>query len=125
MMSLVFVVDGVAERCSTIQYALEGAGYLVETCAYGHVLEAAPPRRPAALVIAMDLMGRSGVDLCHHLRQCPELSDTGMVVVADSKVSNHRAVIGSSVDICLSMPFAPGEIALAVESAIRRRAKLG
>jgi DNA-binding response OmpR family regulator len=121
MMSLVVVIDGVAERCSTIQYALEQAGYLVETCAYRHVLEAVTPRRPAALVIAMELMGRSGINLCHHLRQCPGLSDTGMVVVADSKVGKYRAVIDSTIDVCLSMPFAPGEIALAVENAIRRR----
>jgi DNA-binding response OmpR family regulator len=121
MTSLVFVIDGVPERCSTIQYALEPAGYLVESCAYSHVLDAAIERRPAALVIAMDLPGRSGVDLCRRLRACPELSTTGMVVVADSKVGKHRAALDSTVDACLSMPFAPDEIALAVENAIRRR----
>lgn len=121
-MSLVFVIDGVAERCSLLQYALERSGFSVETCAYTHVLETALQRRPAALVIAMDLPGISGIDLCHRLRCCcPQLSSAGMVVVADSKIGKYRAVPDSTVDACLSLPLAPGEIALAVEDAIRRR----
>jgi len=125
MTPLVFVIDSVAERSSTIRYALEQAGYLVKTCASGHALEAAPRWRPAALVIAMDLSGRSGIDLCHSLRECPELSTTGMVAVVDSKLGKHRVVPDSSVDACLNMPFAPGEIALAVKNAIRRRTNSG
>jgi len=122
MTSLVLVVDGVVERCSTIQCALEHAGYRVETCAYRHVLETAIERRPAALVIAMDLPGRSGIDVCYTLRKYPELSAIGMVVVVNSKVSWHRGTLDLTVDAYLSMPFAPGEVALAVESAIRSRA---
>lgn len=122
MASLVFVIDGVAERCSIIQCALEHAGYLVEICGYRHVLHTAIQRRPAALVIAMDLLGRSGIDLCHRLRQYPdpELSATGIIVVADSKIGKDRAQLGSTVDACVTMPFAPGEIARAAEKAIRR-----
>jgi DNA-binding response OmpR family regulator len=121
MTSLIFVIDDVAERCSTVQYALEDAGYLVEICAHKHVLETALQRRPDAVVIAMDLAGSSGIDLCYSLREYPELSTTATVVVADSKVGKHRVVLNSTVDACLSMPLAPGEIAFAVENAIRRR----
>lgn len=123
-MSLVFVVDSVAERSSLLQYALECSGYSVETCAYSHVLDAALHRRPVALVIAIDLPGGSGLDLCRHLRRCPQLSSAGMVLVADSKIGKYRARLDSTVDHCLSLPLAPGEIALAVEDAIRRRANL-
>lgn len=123
-MSLVLVVDDVAERSSTIQYALERAGYLVEICGSGAALKAAICRRPAALVISMDLPGRSGMDLCHCLRELPELSTAGMVVVADSKTSKYRTVLDSAVDECLSMPFAPGEIVLAVKNAVQQRTQL-
>jgi len=121
MNSLVLVVDAVASRCNTIQYALEHAGYLVENCGYRHVLEVATQRQPAALVIAIDLPGRSGIDLCCSLREYLELKATGIVAVADSKMSKNRVVLGSSAAVCVSTPFAPGEIALAVETAVKQR----
>lgn len=123
MMSLVFVIDHVVERSSAIQYALEHAGYLTEICAFPHGVESAIRLRPAALVISMDLPGTRGTNLCHRLRKCPELSATGIVVVASTKAGKYRAVLDPTVDSCLSMPFAPGEVALAVESAIRRRTR--
>jgi DNA-binding response OmpR family regulator len=45
----------------------------------------------------------------------------GMVVMAENKVGRYRAVLDSSIDACLSMPLAPGEIAPAIEAAIRSR----
>jgi DNA-binding response OmpR family regulator len=125
MTPLVFVIDSVAERSSTIRYALEHAGYLVKTCACRLALEAALQWRPAALVVALDLPGANGIDLCSSLRECPELSTTGMVVVVNSKLGKRRAVLDASVDACLTMPFAPGEIAVAVNNAIRRRTNSG
>jgi DNA-binding response OmpR family regulator len=43
-------------------------------------------------------------------------------LVADSKKGKYRAALDSTVDQCLSFPLAPGEIAFAVEEAIRNRA---
>jgi len=125
MTPLVFVLVSVLEGSSTFQYALHHAVYLAKTCACRRALEAALRWRPAALVIAMDLPGANGIDLCSSLRECPELSTTGMVVVVNSKLGKRRAVLDSSVDACLTMPFAPGEIAVAVNNAIRRRTNSG
>ncbi len=41
MTPLVFVVDGVAERRSIVQYALEQADHVVETFATTHALDVA------------------------------------------------------------------------------------
>jgi two-component system phosphate regulon response regulator PhoB len=71
MMPLVFVVDGVAERRSIVQYALEQAGYVVETFATTHALDVAEQQRPAAMVIATALPDGNGVDLCRQVRQRP------------------------------------------------------
>jgi DNA-binding response OmpR family regulator len=121
MMPLVFVVDGVAERRSIVQYALEQVGYVVETFDSTLVLEVAGQRRPEALVIAMELPDGSGVELCRQVRQLPGLSRTRVVLLADSKMSKYRALLDSSADECVSVPLAPGEIAFVIGSVLARR----
>jgi DNA-binding response OmpR family regulator len=120
MMPLVFVVDGVAERRGIVQYALEQAGYVVETFDTTHVLDIAEQQRPAAMVIATELPDGSGVDLCRKVRQRPGLSRTRVVLLADSKMSRYRAAVDSSADECVSVPLAPGEIAFVIASVLAR-----
>jgi two-component system phosphate regulon response regulator PhoB len=86
MMPLVFVVDGVAERRSVIQYALEQAGYVVGTFATTHAIDVAQQQRSAAMVIAMALPDGKGVDLCRQVRQRPGLSRRRVVLLADNKI---------------------------------------
>ena len=120
MMPLVFVVDGVAERRSIVQYALEQVGYVVETFATTEMLDIAEQQRPAAMVIATELPDGNGVDLCRQVRQRPGLSRTRVVLLADSKMSKYRAVLDSSADECVSVPLAPGEIAFVIGSVLAR-----
>lgn len=120
MMPLVFVVDGEEERRSIVQYALEQAGYVVETFATTHALDVAEQQRPAAMVIATALPDGNGVDLCRQVRQRPRLSRTRVVLLADSKMSKYRAVVDSSADECVSVPLAPEEIAFVIGSVLAR-----
>jgi DNA-binding response OmpR family regulator len=120
MMPLVFVVDGVAERRSIVQYALEQAGYVVETFATTLALDLAEQQYPAVMVIATELPDGNGVDLCRQVRQRPALSRTRVVLLADSKFSKYRAVVDSSADDCVSVPLAPGEIAFVIGSVLAR-----
>lgn len=119
MMPLVFVVDGVAERRCVVQYALEQAGYVVETFASTNALRVAEQQHPAAMVIATELTDGSGVDLCQRVRQCPELSRTRVVLLTDKK-GKYRAAVDGGADECVSVPLAPGEIAFVIESVLAR-----
>lgn len=121
MMPLVFVVDGVAERRKAVQYALEQAGYLVETFATTHALEVAEQHRPAAMIIAAELPDGNGIDLCRQIRQRPTLSRIRVLLLADNKKDKYRAVLESSADECVIGPATPGEIAAAIETILDHR----
>jgi two-component system phosphate regulon response regulator PhoB len=120
MRPLVFVVDGLAERRSIVQYALEEAGYVVEAFATACALNVAGEQRPAAMVIATRLPDGNGIDLCCQVRRRPELSGTRVVLLADNKMSKYQAVLDSSADECVSVPLAPGEIASVISFVLAR-----
>jgi DNA-binding response OmpR family regulator len=120
MMPLVFVVDGVTERRCVVQYALEQAGYSVETFATTRALEAAEQQFPPAIIVASKLPDGSGVEFCRRIRSHAVLSPTAVVLIADNKIDKQNVAIDSGADACLSFPLAPGELVSMVESVLRR-----
>jgi DNA-binding response OmpR family regulator len=125
MMPLVFVVDGAPERRTIVQYALEREGYTVEAVASSRALEAAEQRHPAVMIMAIDLPDANGIDLCQKVRRCPELARTRIILLADNKMDKFRMVLKSEADDCVSMPLAPGELALRVEAVLHSAERLG
>ena len=93
MMPLVFVVDGVAERRCVAQYALEQAGYSVETFATTHALEAAEQQLPSFIVVAIKLPDASGVEFCRRIRAHSVLSETAVILIADNKMDKQIAEV--------------------------------
>jgi DNA-binding response OmpR family regulator len=122
MMPLVFVVDGVPERRSLVQHALEQAGYRVEVFATTRAMDAAEQQHPSLMIIAIELPDGSGVTLRDKIRLHPTLSATPVVLLADNKIGKYRALGNSNSDAedCLSFPFAQGEIVNVVDGALRR-----
>jgi len=120
MMPLVFVVDGVAERRCVVQYALEQAGYFVETFATTRALEAAEQQLPSVIISAIKLPDASGVDFCRRIRSHAILLKTSVLLVADSKIDKQNVPIDCGADACLSFPLAPGELVSVVETVLLR-----
>jgi len=118
MMPLVFVVDGVAERRCVVQYALEQAGYSVETFATSHALEAAEQQFPSVIVVAIKLPDVSGVEFCRRIRSHNVLSGTAVILIADTKIDKQHVPIDSGADACVSFPLAPGELVGTVETVL-------
>lgn len=123
MKPLVFVVDGATERRSTVQQALEQAGYDVEVFATTRVLEVAEQACPSLMIVAVELPDGNGIALCDKLWQSPSLLPTALILLADNQKDKYRAVLESNADDCLSFPLAPGELVCAVEAALRRAAE--
>jgi len=123
MKPLIFVVDGVAERRSTVQHTLEQAGYRVEIFATTRVLEVAEDMYPALMIVAIELPDGNGIALRDKIWRSPSLFSTAVILLADNKKDKYRAVLESDADDCLSFPLAPGELATAVEDALRRAAE--
>lgn len=118
MMPLVFVVDGVAERRCVVQYALEQAGYWVETFATTHALEAAEQQFPSVIIVAVTLPDASGIEFCGRIRSHSVLSETAVILLADNKIDKQNTPIDSGADACVSFPLAPGELVSMVESVL-------
>lgn len=118
MMPLVFVVDGVAERRCVAQYALEQAGYSVETFATTHALEAAEQQLPSVIVVAVKLPDASGVEFCRKIRSDSVLFETAVILIADNKIDKQNVPIDSGADACVSFPLAPGELVGMVEAVL-------
>ena len=120
MSPLIFVVDGVAERRSTVQHTLEQVGYRVEVFATTRVFEVAEETPPSLMVVAIELPDGNGIVLREKIRKSPSLFSTAVILLADNKRDKYRALLESDADDCLSFPLAPGELAHAVEAALRR-----
>ncbi len=120
----VLVVDDDAMVSDVVRRYLERAGFAVALAADGPSALAAAERRPPDLVV-LDLMlpGMSGLDVCRRLR---ERSDVPVVMLTALGEEVDR-VVGFEVgaDDYVTKPFSPRELALRVQSVLRRAGGLG
>lgn len=120
MMPLIFVVDGMAERRSLVQFSLERAGYVVEVFATGHAADIAELEQPSLIVLGIDLKDANGVDLRDRFRQHPILCSTPLLLLADSKIQKKRQLDNTDNEACLSYPFTPAELLTVINQILRR-----
>jgi len=115
----VLVVDDDPTVSDVVRRYLERAGFAVTLAADGPAALAAAERRPPDLVV-LDLMlpGMSGLDVCRRLR---ERSDVPVVMLTALGEEVDR-VVGFEVgaDDYVTKPFSPRELALRVQSVLRR-----
>jgi len=115
----VFVVDPVEARRSLIQFGLERAGYRVAIFASTRAFDAAREQRPAAIVIAMNLADGSGIDLGRRIRHDPGLSNTRIILLAESKAPIDQAMRNSGADQCVVAPAEPEDVAPAILAVLK------
>jgi DNA-binding response OmpR family regulator len=118
----VLVVDDDPTVSDVVRRYLERAGFAVTLAADGPSALAAADQRPPDLVV-LDLMlpGMSGLDVCRRLR---ERSDVPVVMLTALGEEVDR-VVGFEVgaDDYVTKPFSPRELALRVQSVLRRTSR--
>jgi DNA-binding response OmpR family regulator len=115
----VLVVDDDATVSDVVRRYLERAGYEVTLAADGPAaLAAAASSAPDLVVLDLMLPGMSGLDVCRRLR---ERSDVPVVMLTALGEEVDR-VVGFEVgaDDYVTKPFSPRELALRVQSVLRR-----
>jgi DNA-binding response OmpR family regulator len=131
MRETVFLVEADIEACQLAQRCLEEAGFSVRTfltasgiTASGitaSVIEEARESRPSLLLVAAELPGGSGLDLCAHIRQDPWLAKTPIVVLnSDGSDTAREASLQAGADDCIAKPYTPRELLARAQSVLRR-----
>ncbi len=122
-MSLVFLVYGVMERRIRSESTLREAGYQVEAFATARALDFAEQARPDLIIVALELRDRDGPRIRDSIRKHPTLFATPVVLLADGKNDQDRALENSDLEVCIYFPLPPAELLSAVEHALRQGAE--
>ena len=120
--SRVLVVDDDPTISDVVRRYLERAGFVVDTASDGPSALALADERPPDLVV-LDLMlpGMSGLDVCRRLRRT---SDVPIVMLTALGEEADRVVgFETGADDYVTKPFSPRELALRVQSVLRRASR--
>lgn len=118
MGSLIFVVDGIAERRSAVQRMLEQAGYRVEGFATTRALDVAEQWLPSLMIVAIELPDGNGIVLREKIRRNAALGTMPVLMLADIKQSQYRELVRSSPHEFLMYPFVAAELLSTLEVAL-------
>ena len=117
--SRVLVVDDDPTISDVVRRYLERAGFVVDAASDGPTaLVLANERAPDLVVLDLMLPGMSGLDVCRRLRRT---SDVPIVMLTALGEEADRVVgFETGADDYVTKPFSPRELALRVQSVLRR-----
>ena len=115
----VLVVDDDPTVSDVVRRYLERAGFVVDKAGDGPTaLALAAERAPDLVVLDLMLPGMSGMDVCRRLRRT---SDVPIVMLTALGEEADRVVgFETGADDYVTKPFSPRELALRVQSVLRR-----
>jgi DNA-binding response OmpR family regulator len=115
----VLVVDDDPTVSDVVGRYLERAGFVVDKAGDGATaLAVAAERSPDLVVLDLMLPGMSGMDVCRRLRR---MSDVPIVMLTALGEEADRVVgFETGADDYVTKPFSPRELALRVQSVLRR-----
>jgi DNA-binding response OmpR family regulator len=115
----VLVVDDDPTVSDVVRRYLERAGFVVDqACDGSTALALAAARSPDLVVLDLMLPGMSGMDVCLRLRR---MSDVPIVMLTALGEEADRVVgFETGADDYVTKPFSPRELALRVQSVLRR-----
>jgi DNA-binding response OmpR family regulator len=118
-MGRVLVVDDDPTVSDVVRRYLERAGFVVDKAADGpSALALAAERNPDLVVLDLMLPGMSGIDVCRRLRRT---SDVPIVMLSALGEEADRVVgFETGADDYVTKPFSARELALRVQSVLRR-----
>ena len=119
----VLVVDDDATVSDVVRRYLERAGFVVDKAEDGPTgLALASERSPDLVVLDLMLPGMSGLDVCRRLRRT---SDVPIVMLTALGEEADRVVgFETGADDYVTKPFSPRELALRVQSVLRRAGRV-
>jgi DNA-binding response OmpR family regulator len=119
----VLVVDDDPTVSDVVRRYLERAGFDVDKAADGpSALALAAERAPDLVVLDLMLPGMSGLEVCRRLRQT---SDVPVVMLTALGEESDRVVgFETGADDYVTKPFSPRELALRVQSVLRRAGRV-
>jgi DNA-binding NarL/FixJ family response regulator len=118
--SRILVVDPDARFCASLVALAEDAGYEATGAASGEeALGLTRTQAPDVAVLAVELPGISGYEVCHRLRE--EHDGIGIVLVSDTRTGSLDRAAGLLIgaDDYLAKPFAPDELLARLRSLLR------
>ena len=120
----ILVVDDEPDITALVAYHLAKKGYRVSTANSGpEALKAASKERPDLVVLDLMLPGQSGFEVLDQLRQNPEITDVGVILLTARKEEEDRVKgLELGADDYLVKPFSPDELVLRVAAVLRRMA---
>ncbi|MGH8775788.1 MAG: response regulator transcription factor [Jiangellaceae bacterium] len=120
----VLVVDDDPTVSDVVRRYLERAGFAVDKAADGPAaLALAAERAPDLVVLDLMLPGMSGLEVCRRLRR---MSDVPVVMLTALGEESDRVVgFETGADDYVTKPFSPRELALRVQSVLRRAGRSG
>jgi DNA-binding NarL/FixJ family response regulator len=116
----ILVVDGDAEFCASLVSLAQDAGYEVTSAATGEeAMGLLRGNTPDVAVLAVELPGISGYEVCHRLRE--EHDGIGIVLVSDTRTESLDRTAGMLIgaDYYLPKPFAPDELLARIRALLR------
>ncbi len=118
----VLVVDDESDTTALVAYHLARSGYRVVTAHSGpDALKAARDVRPDLVVLDLMLSGMSGYDVLKELRNRPETSDVGVILLTERREEADRiAGLSPGADDYVVKPFAPQELVRRVAAVLPR-----
>jgi len=119
---IILVVEDEADIRFMICRILKDAGYTVISAPTGEEgLQLTMEHKPLVVTLDRMLPGMDGIEVCRHIRETPEISDTYVIMVTALGDPDDR-IDGLEVgaDDYISKPFSKREFSLRVQAAFRR-----
>ena len=119
----ILVVDGDVKFCASLVSLAQDAGYEVTSAATGEeAMGLLRGNAPDVAVLAVELPGISGYEVCQRLRE--EHDGIGIVLVSDTRTESRDRTAGLLIgaDYYLPKPFAPDELLARIRALLRHGA---
>jgi two-component system KDP operon response regulator KdpE len=115
----VLVIVGDPEIRQSLSSGLVESGYAVELEADGsHALAAVQQLNPHVILLGLDLMGESGLEVCRHVRE--EWHGPIVVIAAPTEASIAVKAFEAGADDFMTQPFGMAELLARIRALLRR-----
>ncbi|MDI7863643.1 response regulator transcription factor [Rhizobiaceae bacterium n13] len=116
----ILLADDDRSFCPVLQEALETEGFIVSVVASGSEVSLKLGSSDL-LIIATDLPGRSGIEICRAMRAAPLTLRLPIMLLAPSDGAEVRlSGLAAGADECLVKPFPPMEVVIRAKNLLRR-----
>jgi CheY-like chemotaxis protein len=109
----VLVVDDLEDNRELFAYALERAGFTVQTAMNGaEAVELAARIRPSVIVMDLAMPVMDGWEATRRIRASPATADVPILALtAYTDARSRKAAIDAGCDACLGKPYSPADLA--------------